>query len=246
MVVPILFDVTNAGDGAIHPIASGFACTRARIPSEQKPMADRPIPVFSPELVDEAAVDAAIEAKAIGAKIRRLRLKRSLGLVELGEQVGLSPSFLSQLETGRVTPTLRNLARIALVFKKELSYFFHEDSHSVFRVSRNKGRIRLQVGDKSAPVLISDSMSVLVPDRHIVPCIAEFLPGAAEAFHPHIFAGLEMIYAIDGSLIITTDNRTEVVEAQDSVWIDGHAKRTYRTNEDRPVRALIVSFAQQS
>jgi transcriptional regulator with XRE-family HTH domain len=210
-------------------------------------MPDQSFPVFSPELVDDAAVDAALEAKAIGAKIRRLRLKRSLGLVELGEQVGLSPSFLSQLETGRVTPTLRNLARIALVFKKELSYFFHEDnSQPVFRVSRNKDRIRLQVGDKSAPVLISDSMSVLVPDRHIVPCIAEFLPGAAHAFHPHIFAGLEMIYAIDGSVIITAENRTEVVEAQDSVWIDGQAKRTYRTNEDRPVKALIVSFAQQS
>jgi transcriptional regulator with XRE-family HTH domain len=246
MVVPILFDVTNAGDGAIHPKASGFACTRARIPSKLKPMADQPMPIFSPELVDEAAVDAALEAKAIGAKIRRLRLKRSLGLVELGELVGLSPSFLSQLETGRVTPTLRNLARIALVFKKELSYFFHEDSQPVFRVSRNKDRIRLQVGDKSAPVLISDSMSVLVPDRHIVPCIAEFLPGAAQAFQAHVFAGLEMIYAIDGSLTITSENRTEVLNAQDSVWIDGQAKRTYCSNEARPVKALIVSFAQQS
>jgi transcriptional regulator with XRE-family HTH domain len=208
-------------------------------------MADQPVTSYYPELVDEAAVDAALEAKAIGAKIRRLRLKRSLGLVELGEQVGLSPSFLSQLETGRITPTLRNLARIALVFKKELSYFFHEDSQSIFRVSRNKDRIRLQVGDKSAPVLISDSMSVLVPDRHIVPCVAEFLPGGATAFHPHIFAGLEMIYAINGSLIIATESRTEVLEAQDSVWIDAQTKRTYRTNEDRPVRALIVSFAQQ-
>jgi transcriptional regulator with XRE-family HTH domain len=175
-----------------------------------------------------------------------LRLKRSLGLVELGELVGLSPSFLSQLETGRVTPTLRNLARIALVFKKELSYFFHEDTQPVFRVSRSKSRIRLQVGEKAAPVLISDSMSVLVPDRHIVPCIAEFLPAADTSFHPHIFAGLEMIYAIDGSLVITTESRTEKLEAQDSVWIDGQAKRTYRTAGDKPVRALIVSFAQQS
>jgi transcriptional regulator with XRE-family HTH domain len=209
-------------------------------------MTERLMTSFSPELVDDATVDAALEAKAIGAKIRRLRLKRSLGLVELGQQVGLSPSFLSQLETGRVTPTLRNLARIALVFKKELSYFFHEDSQSLFRVSRNKDRIRLQVGEKSAPVLIADSMSVLVPDRHIVPCIAEFLPGGATAFHPSAFAGLEMIYAIDGSLTITADNRTEVLEAQDSVWIDGQSKRTYCTNEDRPVKALIVSFAQQS
>ena len=61
------------------------------------------------DTVDEATAEASIEAKNIGEKIRRLRLKRSMGLVELGQQVGLSASFLSQLETGRVVPTLRNL-----------------------------------------------------------------------------------------------------------------------------------------
>ena len=40
------------------------------------------------DTVDETTVNAAIEAKAIGKRIRRLRLKRSLGLVELGAQVG--------------------------------------------------------------------------------------------------------------------------------------------------------------
>ena len=209
-------------------------------------MAKRPEITTSLDTVNEATVDAAIEAKAIGKRIRRLRLKRSLGLVELGAQVGLSASFLSQLETGRVTPTLRNLARIALAFKKELSYFFVDEGESIFRVSYAKNRIRLQIGDKTSTVLISDSMSVLVPDRQIVPCVAEFLPGGTTTFHPSIFAGLELIYAIDGPLAISTDQKTELLEAQDSVWIDGKSKRTYRSHEDRPVRALIVSFALQS
>ena len=87
-------------------------------------MAKRVKSSLSLDTVNEAIVDALIEAKGIGQKIRRLRLKRSMGLVELGQEVGLSASFLSQLENGRVIPTLKNLARIALVFKKELSYFF--------------------------------------------------------------------------------------------------------------------------
>lgn len=209
-------------------------------------MANRADTTLNPNMVDETNVNAAIEAKAIGKKIRRLRLKRSMGLVDLGEQVGLSASFLSQLETGRVTPTLRNLARIALVFKKELSYFFHDESESVFRVSRAKSRIRLPIGEKSAAVLISDSMSVLVPDRQIVPCVAEFLPGEGTVFHPHMFAGLELIYAINGSLAVSTESKTELLEAEDSAWLDGKARRTYRCNDDKPVRALIVSFALQT
>ena len=50
-----------------------------------------------------------------------------MGLVELGQRTGLSASFLSQLETGRVIPTIRNLAKIALVFEKDLAYFFRQE-----------------------------------------------------------------------------------------------------------------------
>ena len=73
---------------------------------------------------DPETAERFIAEKKIGERIRRLRLKKSMGLVELGKHTGLSASFLSQLETGRVVPTLRNLARIAMVFSKDLSYFF--------------------------------------------------------------------------------------------------------------------------
>jgi transcriptional regulator with XRE-family HTH domain len=195
----------------------------------------------------EAFVESSIEAKAIGQKIRRLRLKRSMGLVELGQQAGLSASFLSQIETGRVTPTLRNLARIALVFKKDLSDFFKEENEAVFRISQAKNRTRLLIGEKADPSLISESMSLLVPDRTLVPCIAEFLPGVdGAAFHPHVFPGLELVYVIDGSLTLSTEKRRELLHAQDSAWIDGSVKRVYQPHEHKSARALIVTFPMQS
>ena len=206
-------------------------------------MAKRVKSSLSLDTVNEAIVDALIEAKGIGQKIRRLRLKRSMGLAELGKDVGLSASFLSQLENGRVIPTLRNLSRIALVFKKELSYFFREENDKVFRVSRGKDRIRLVVGE----FLLSDSMSVLVPDRHIVPCIADFLPGIeGAAFHPQMFPGLELVYVIDGSLTLSTEEKTELLRSEDSAWIDGSTSRQYRCHKDKPAKALIVTFALQT
>jgi transcriptional regulator with XRE-family HTH domain len=63
--------------------------------------------------IDPASAESFIAEKRIGERIKRLRLKKSMGLVELGRHTGLSASFLSQLETGRVVPTLRNLARVA-------------------------------------------------------------------------------------------------------------------------------------
>jgi transcriptional regulator with XRE-family HTH domain len=196
------------------------------------------------ETVNEEVVEASIKAKGIGKKIRRLRLKRSMGLVELGEQVGLSASFLSQLETGRVVPTLKNLARIALVFKKELADFFKEEGDTLFRVSRSQERIRLLVGEKENPFLISDSLSVLIQGRDMIPCVAEFLPGReGTAFHPNVFAGLELVYVIEGPLAVATEHTTELLHPKDSAWIDGNTKRQYKCHEDKPARALIISFA---
>ena len=78
-------------------------------------------------VADSNTAERFITEKRLGERIRRLRLKKSMGLVELGKHTGLSASYLSQLETGRVVPTLRNLARIAMVFSKDLSYFFENE-----------------------------------------------------------------------------------------------------------------------
>ena len=105
--------------------------------------------------VDPQAAEAFISEKRIGERIKYLRLKKSMGLVEMGRHTGLSASFLSQLETGRVVPTLRNLARIAMVFSKDLSYFFEPEPQTLFRVHRQKDRVRLpQSGVDEPDVLL--------------------------------------------------------------------------------------------
>ena len=117
-----------------------------------------------------------IAEKRIGERIRRLRLKKSMGLVELGKHTGLSASFLSQLETGRVVPTLRNLARIAMVFSKDLSYFFETEPTAMFRVHKQKDRVRLPQTGVEPPTYFFESLGYMVPDRNMDPYFAEFIP----------------------------------------------------------------------
>jgi len=45
--------------------------------------------------IDPATAEAFIAERRIGERIKRLRLKKSMGLVELGKHTGLSASFLS-------------------------------------------------------------------------------------------------------------------------------------------------------
>src|ERR1017187_5987616 len=119
--------------------------------------------------VDTETTARVIAEKRIGARIKRLRLKKSMGLVELGKHTGLSASFLSQLETGRVVPTLRNLARIAMVFSKDLSYFFETEPQAMFRVHRRKERVRLPQTGVEFPTYFFESLGYMVPDRPMDP-----------------------------------------------------------------------------
>jgi transcriptional regulator with XRE-family HTH domain len=65
-----------------------------------------------------------LRSYAIGPKIRAIRLKKKIGLVELGRHTGLSPAMLSKIERGQVFPTLPTLLRMALVFSVGLDFFF--------------------------------------------------------------------------------------------------------------------------
>jgi transcriptional regulator with XRE-family HTH domain len=207
-------------------------------------IAAAPPPAAVPESasVDPTAAEALLANAQLGQRIKRLRLKRSMGLVELGRQTGLSASFLSQLETGRVVPTLRNLARIALVFNKDLSWFFESPAHSVFRIQRRRDRVRLPIGSPD-PDYIAESFGILVPENGFRPCIAEFLAGSDRAaFHPEVYSGVEMVYVLHGEIELRRKGEPHILAAGDVCYISGETPRTYRCSGDQPSRALIVSF----
>src|SRR5829696_5412092 len=73
-----------------------------------------------------ATLQKGLDQYGIGAKLRALRLKKKMGLVELGRHSGLSPALLSKIERGKLVPTLPTLLRIALVFSVGLEHFFGE------------------------------------------------------------------------------------------------------------------------
>src|SRR3954447_25127224 len=89
----------------------------------------------------------------IGAKLRHLRLRKKIALVDLGKHTGLSASMLSQLENGKLIPTLPTLARIAIVFDVGLEFFFSEKRQKrTFAIVRAEERIRFpELSDSPVP-----------------------------------------------------------------------------------------------
>jgi transcriptional regulator with XRE-family HTH domain len=196
--------------------------------------------------VDPASAEAFITEKHIGDRIKRLRLKKSMGLVELGHHTGLSPSFLSQLETGRVVPTLRNLARIAMVFGKDLCYFFEAEPHAVFRIHRKKERVRMPQTGVDDPTYYFESLAYMVPDRQLDPYYAEFVPlKKGVDVRPHVHLGFEFLYLLEGELEIRHSGSTHLLEPGDAVYFDAGTPHGYRCAGKCPAIAVIVTMHHQ-
>lgn len=193
--------------------------------------------------VDGEAAEMFIAEKRIGERIKYLRLKKSMGLVDLGRHTGLSASFLSQLETGRVVPTLRNLARIAMVFSKDLSYFFEPEPQTLFRVHRRHERVRLPQTGVDDPSYFFESLGYLVPDRQLDPYFAEFLPiKAGRVPKPHQHAGCEFLYLLSGALDVRHGEAMHHIEAGDAIYFDADTTHSYVCSGDVPAAALIVTL----
>ena len=193
--------------------------------------------------VDGEAAESFIAEKRIGERIKHLRLKKSMGLVELGRHTGLSASFLSQLETGRVVPTLRNLARIAMVFSKDLSYFFEPEPQTLFRMHRRDDRVRLPQTGADDPAYFFESLGYLVPDRQLDPYYAEFLPmkeGRVPRAHQH--AGCEFLYLLSGSLDVRHGETIHKVEPGDAIYFDANTIHSYVCTSRMPATAVIVTL----
>ena len=215
--------------------------------SPEVPVAVHPLPEPPQEVshvqIDGETAEAFISEKRIGERIKYLRLKKSMGLVELGRHTGLSASFLSQLETGRVVPTLRNLARISMVFSKDLNYFFEPEPQSLFRVHRGKDRVRLPQSGVADPAYYFESLGYLVPDRQLDPYFAEFLPKKGDREpRAHQHAGCEFLYLLSGQLDVQHGEVTHHVEAGDAIYFDATTIHSYVCAGESSASAVIVTL----
>lgn len=69
---------------------------------------------------------AADMIKAIGTRLRAAREGTSLSRGGLAKALGLTPEYISRLESGKRTPSLETLNRLATYLGKEVAFFFQE------------------------------------------------------------------------------------------------------------------------
>jgi transcriptional regulator with XRE-family HTH domain len=188
-------------------------------------------------------LSSGLQQYGIGTKLRMLRLRKKLGLVELGRHTGLSAAMLSKIERGLLFPTLPTLLRIALVFGVGLEFFFSQDT-SRPRVAVIRKRDRLLLPDRpgaKTPAYLFESLDFPITERKIDAFYAEF-PNDAVASDLHRHDGAELVYVLRGKLSVVVDEEETLLMPGDAMYFDSGAAHGYRRH-GRSVCAVIVVVA---
>jgi transcriptional regulator with XRE-family HTH domain len=193
--------------------------------------------------MESETITSGLRNYAIGSKIRRLRLRKSMGLVELGKHTGLSPALLSKLERDLMHPTLATLLRIAMVFSVGLEYFFNPEPKPVLEIVRKKDRLRFPDSpDADKVAYYFESLDFPVPNRELNSYLADFEPGESEHGRLHEHAGIEFLYVLSGKLELRTAEDKHQLAEGDAIYFDSTVLHGYRRIGAKRTTALVVTL----
>jgi transcriptional regulator with XRE-family HTH domain len=189
------------------------------------------------------AISEGLSRYSIGEKLRTLRLRKSMGLVELGKHTGLSAALLSKLERGKLFPTLPTLLRIAMVFGVGLDFFFTDErKRRVVGVVRRGERVRFPERPGLPDVqYYFECLDYRATERKLSAFLADFQEIAMEKMKPHQHAGVEFLYVLKGSLTLKIGGEEFILDAEDAIYFDSAVLHSYRRRGSKPCTGVIVT-----
>lgn len=171
----------------------------------------------------------------IGARLREQRERRGLSLRKLAAELGISPSALSQIETGRSRPTVGTLYAIVSELGLSLDELFAAEAKPVEIVTRSheRGVIELESG-------VTWERLNPIGERDV-----EFLEvtygvgGASSSGNTFVHhAGREYGLVLSGRLKVTVGFEEHSLEPGDSICFDSAVPHRLETIGDVPAKAI--------
>jgi len=180
---------------------------------------------------------------SIGEKLRALRLRKKVGLVDLGRHTGLSPALLSKIERGKLFPTLPTLLRIAMVFSVGLDFFFSDErKRRIVVIVRRQERQRFPEKPDAGEVAFHfECLDFPDVERKLNAYYAEFQPLAPAKVRLHQHTGIEFIYLIRGKLGLRIGDEENFLETEDAIYFDSNLPHGYRRIGNSLCAGLVVT-----
>jgi len=151
----------------------------------------------------------------IGEKIRELRKNRNISLSELAERVGVSDSYISQLERNIVDPSISVLKKISQVLDVAIASFFDEKYEEPAIIQRDE---RIAHPDSTSDMLLE----LLSPqpgawENHIEAASYKIPP--KKTIKDLKYTGETCIHVLKGSMEVLIGDMSHLLRKGDSIYL---------------------------
>jgi transcriptional regulator with XRE-family HTH domain/KaiC/GvpD/RAD55 family RecA-like ATPase len=178
----------------------------------------------------------------IGLRLKALRTQKGISQKQLAQQVGVTPSTISQIEGNLIYPSLPALVKLAQTLAVDVSSFFHETAKqvkpSVFGADdRSTVFFDLPKGSLSSRRLLP-----LDFDGQAEPYLIEIPPQKKISGHFFSHKGEEMGYLICGSLKVVINNTLHTLNSGDVVYLTAEFPSQWKNIGDAPAQLLWLKL----
>ncbi|WP_336662273.1 helix-turn-helix domain-containing protein [Leucobacter sp. USHLN154] len=186
---------------------------------------------------------------SIGARLREAREGKGMSLRALASSIGVSPSLLSQVETGKTKPSVSTLYSLVSQLDISTDMLLGRESHMqtpepVAAVASSPQQLAtsfLHQGSEDNPTLEMDNgvkwerLSV-IEGTDVEALRVTYQPGASSSIEGRLMRhfGIEHVYLISGELTLRLDFDAHVIQAGDSMVFDSQRPHLFVNHADVP------------
>jgi len=203
----------------------------------------RPLVSGSPSGEGEPA-DVSTELSAIlGKNLRRLRTQRGYSLERLAKLSGVSRAMLGQIETGKSTPTINLLWKVATALEVPFANFLAAQATSGTAVLR---RDEAKVLSSSDGRFTSRALFPFDSERRVEFYELRLAPNHREDADAHAPGTKENLIVVKGTVQITTDQVRPVTLAEgDAIVFEADVPHSYRNlASSEAVLYLVMTYVE--
>ncbi len=164
----------------------------------------------------------------IGGRIKAHRQAHHFTLKQLAERVGCSDAYLSQIENGRVSPSIASLKKIADALHTKITDFFVEGQNDEPVVMSPAERITLSLDRWNATI---NSLVRNPANKRMHPFYTTIQPGGgSHGLYSHV--GEEFGLVLEGELEIELDGDVFRVRKHESFYYDSSVPHSWTNPTD--------------
>jgi len=174
----------------------------------------------------------------VSKQVRRLRAAQGLSVRTLASRAGFSPSFISQVENGQVSPSIASLERIATALGVTLAGFFVTQRTDAAVVVRAGERQELASSWSQAHI---ESLGPMSGASRLEAVMITIVPGGRSGKHPSGHPGEEFALVFDGDVSLTLGTDVHILHQGDTASFSSETPHLWENSSTHTARIVIVS-----